>query len=183
MWEKAILHYLSALRVRTEKEDPVRFAATAQNLGTAYRELPGGARSANLRKAIGCYSAAFRAYIGAHQGEKCANLHNNLGNAYLKLPDRPGALCRNVRRALRHFELALRVRNKADRPCDYGVTQFNRGQGYLLLAACDSSGNVQPAAVCFREALDGFRRCGDAVNAEMVKRRLEALDALSSAAA
>jgi hypothetical protein len=31
--------------------------------------------------------------------------------------------------------------------------------------------------------LDGFRRCGDAVNAEMVKRRLEALDALSSAAA
>jgi tetratricopeptide (TPR) repeat protein len=183
MWEQAVRHYSSALCVRTEKVDPVRFAATAHNLGTAYRELPSGDRAANLRNAIGCYCTAFRVYIGAHLAEKCADLHNNLGNAYLNLPDPPAAPCKNIRRALRHYALALRVRTKKNRPCDYAVTQFNRGQGYLLLAACDCVGNVQPAATCFREALDGFLLCGDGTNAEMVTRRLADLERLSSTAA
>jgi tetratricopeptide (TPR) repeat protein len=183
MWEKAVRHYSSALRVRTEEADPVRFAATAQNLGTAYRELPGGDRVANLREAIGWYCAAFRVYAGEHMPGKCADLHNNLGNAYLSLPDPPAAPCKYVRRALRHYALALQVRTKTDRPHDYAVTQSNCGQGYLLLAACDFSGNVQPAVACFREALDGFLRCGDTAGAEIVKGRLEALKLLSSAAA
>jgi tetratricopeptide (TPR) repeat protein len=183
MWEKAVRHYLSALRVRTEKSDAMRFAATVQNLGTAYRELPSGNRAANLRKAIGCYCAAFRVYTGAHMADKCADLHNNLGNAYLNLPDPPEASCKNIRRALRHYALALRVRTKIDRPHDYAVTQFNCGQGYLLLAACGSSESVQPAATCFRESLDVFLLCGDGTNTEMVAHRLEALDRVSSTAA
>ncbi|MBK7930051.1 MAG: hypothetical protein IPJ98_22045 [Bryobacterales bacterium] len=137
-WERAVAHFAQALHVRTERDDPVRFAATAQNLGTAYRELPSGDRGDNLRHAIGCYSAAFRACVALHLAGRCADLHNNLGNAYLHLPDSPAAPCKNVKRALRHYARALRFRNKSSRPHDYAVTQFNRGQGYLLLAFCDS---------------------------------------------
>jgi len=183
MWEKAVRHYLNALSVRTEKVDPARFAATAQNLGTAYRELISGDRTANLRRAIGCYVAAFRVYTAAHRVEKCADLHNNLGNVYLNLPGPPEAPCKNIRRALRHCAVALRIRARSSRPCDYAVTHFNRGQGYLLLSACDPCESVQPAATCLREALGGFLLCGDAENAGIVKLRLEALELVSPAAA
>lgn len=174
-WETAIRHYLNALTVRREKVDPVRFAATAQNLGTAFRGALGEDRAGNLKKAIGCYYAAFRAYSGAHMLKQCADLHNNLGNAFLELPSPPNANCQNTRQALRHFAIALRVRTKSDHPCEYAVTQFNRGQGYLLLAPCDPAGAVRSAIACFQEALDGFLLGGDASGAEMVRRRLSSL--------
>jgi tetratricopeptide (TPR) repeat protein len=175
MWERAAEHYQNALRVRTERYDPLHFAATMQNLGTVYRELSTGNRATNVRKAIGCYCAAFRVYAAAHLGDKCADLHNNIGNAYLNLSASEEPRCRNFRRALRHFAQALRVRNKLDRPRDYAVTQFNRGQAFLLLAGCEESGDVRPAAECFREALDTFLCSKDAPHAEMAKRRLEGL--------
>lgn len=179
LWEQAVRHYANALHVRTERNDPARFVATAQNLGTAYRELPSGDRGANLRQAIGCYSAAFRACVALHWEGRCADLHNNLGNAYLHLPDTATSPCKNVRRALRHYALALRFRNKDSRPHEYAVTQFNRGQGYLLLACCDSGPSLRRASQCFHEALDGFLSSGDDLNARLASRRLEALDQIS----
>ncbi|MBK7927618.1 MAG: hypothetical protein IPJ98_09020 [Bryobacterales bacterium] len=178
-WEQAVQHYVNALHVRTERDDLVRFAATVQNLGTAYRELPSGDRRDNLRHAIGCYSAAFRACVALHLGGRCADLHNNLGNAFLHLPDSQEAPCKNVRRALRHYARALRFRSKDNRPHDYAVTQFNRGQGYLLLAFCESVPSLRRASQCFHEALDGFLSSGDDQNAQLVSRRLEALDRIS----
>ena len=174
-WDAAIRHYRNALTVRREDTDPVRFAATVLNLGTAYRESPGEDHEANLRRAIGCYSAAFRAYLGAHLRQKCADVHNNLGNAFLELSSTPRAACRNTRRALRHYALALRARTKADRPRDYAVTQLNRGQGYLRLAGCEPEGSRQSASRCFQEAMEGFLLCGDPTRASLARECLSAL--------
>jgi tetratricopeptide (TPR) repeat protein len=175
LWEAAIRHYTNALSVRQERADPSRFAATTQNLGTAYRESHGEDRNNNLRLAIRCYTSAFRVYAGMHLPAKCADLHNNLGNVFLELPSPPGAACKNVRRAIRQFALALRARTKLGRPCDYAVTQFNRGQAYLRLAACDTVEDTLSAATCFREAVDGFVLCGDSSRAGMARRCLIAL--------
>lgn len=179
MWNEAVGHYSNALRVRTAKADPIHYAATAQNLGTAFRELSGGDHLANLRKAISLYVAAFGIYAGVHMPAKCADLHNNLGNLYLGLPNPPSAPCKNIHRALRHYARALALRSKTNRPRDYAVTQLNRGHGFLLLAACDSSGDVQPAAMCFREALNSFLLCGDMSHAQIARQRLDALEILT----
>lgn len=174
-WETAIAHYGNALSVRRKKGDPLRFAATAQNLGTAYRSAPGRNRGENLRKAIGLYCAAFGVYSGAHMRKKCADLHNNLGNVLLEMPSPPTADCRNTRRALRHFSLALRVRTKQECPRDYAVTQLNRGEGFLQLVSCDSSGAIRSAVNCFLEALDGFLLVKDESGAELARSKLREL--------
>jgi tetratricopeptide (TPR) repeat protein len=175
LWSDAIRHYRNALNIRREAADPLRFAATAQNLGTAYREANHGAAGERLRLAIGCYYAAFRVYAGAHLPQKLAGLHNNLGNAYLELSTQHEDRCRHVRRALGHFARALRRNSKDNRPCEYAVTQYNRAQGYLLLAPCGCGNCAAAAAQCLRESLDGFERCGDTARAAMVARRLAAL--------
>jgi hypothetical protein len=54
-----------ALRVRTEREFPVQWAMTQNNLGIAYRNLPTGDRGANLQQAIACYEAAIRGFESA----------------------------------------------------------------------------------------------------------------------
>lgn len=180
LWRKAVRHYRRALRVRTEKLDPVHFAATAQNLATAFRAMPAGDRLVNLRKAIRLYATAFRIYVAARLPAKCADLHNNLGNLYLSLPSPPAAPCKNIRRALRHYARALESRTRSQHPGDYAVTQLNRGYGYLMLAACDATANLQPAARCFHEALSAFLQCGDAAHAEIARHRLDSLAALTA---
>ena len=57
-WQQAILHYEQALQVRTRDKDPMRCAATLQNLGTAYRRLKTGDKAANVMKAAQCYRRA-----------------------------------------------------------------------------------------------------------------------------
>lgn len=175
-WEAAIAHYRRSLQLRQERADPLRFAATMQNLGTAYRECPMGEARERIRHAIGCYCSAFRAYAGASRREKLAGLHNNLGNAYLDLCSHRENPCRNVRRALRHFAAALRRHSKQSRPCEYAATQFNRAQGYLMLAECDAGDCLTAAVRCFEEALAGFRLCGDSERANLVLQRLRGLN-------
>lgn len=174
-WTSAIAHYQKSLQLRREYADPLRFAATMQNLGTAYRECPVGEASERIRCAIRCYCSAFRVYARASRTEKLAGVHNNLGNAYLELCSHREQPCRNVRRALRHFDAALRRHSKQVRPCEYAVTQFNRAQGYLMLTECDAGDAVYTAVRCFEEALEGFRQCGDSGHAKLVERLLQGL--------
>lgn len=175
-WEEAVRHYRNALTVRTEQTDPAQFAATAQNLGTAYREMPGASHEENLRRAIAWYYAAFRACFPAHLPQKRADLHNNLGNAFLDLASSPCSDARNASRALNHFARALRLRNKTDRPRDYAVTQFNLGQSFLRLAGGLPAESARQAAACFHEALDGFLLCGDTYHADLARKRLAAVE-------
>jgi tetratricopeptide (TPR) repeat protein len=171
-WARAVQHYRNALQVRTRQHDPLRFAATMQNLGTAYRELPSPDRNFNVRRAIDCYCAAMRIYAHAQLREKCAALQNNLGNAYLCLSAGPVTTRKYVHRAVRYFAKSLEIRSKNQRPCDYAVTQFNRGQGYLRLAAIEPGDGLRQAAECLQEAVEGFILCGNSAHAEIARAQL-----------
>ena len=46
----------------TEQAFPQQWAMTQNNLATAYRNIPGGDRAANIQRAIECYEAALRVY-------------------------------------------------------------------------------------------------------------------------
>ena len=174
-WAKAVQYYENALQVRTRRHNPLCFAATMQNLGTAYRELPGLDRNCNVRRAIQCYYAAMRVYMHAGLREKCAALQNNLGNAYLCLSTESAAPRKYVRRAIHYFGKALTIRSKSHSPCDYAVTQFNRGQGYLRLAKIEPGDWLWQATRCFQEAVEGFILCGDPTHAEIARAQLSLL--------
>jgi tetratricopeptide (TPR) repeat protein len=173
-WERAVLHYERALQVRTRERDPLRHAATLENLGTAYRELPTGDKTTNVRKAIQCFREALHVYTPAGFPEKNAAVHNNLGNAYVSMPSSdPAFTRRNLRRALRHFDRALSVRTRANHPCDYAVTQFNRGSTFLRLAVeeQEQKPELRVAEKCFVEAEECFTICGQTELARQAQER------------
>jgi hypothetical protein len=61
---EAIELYQVALEVYTQRDFPVQWATTQNNLGLAYSALPGGDRNANLQQAIACYQAALEVRTG-----------------------------------------------------------------------------------------------------------------------
>ena len=165
-WAEAITHYEHALEVRTRECQPVRYAATLENLGTAWRQLPSGDRSTNVFKALDCYRRALHVYNPAVFPMQNAGLHNNIGNAWLTLEGQ-----RNARRALRHLNRSLALR--APTGPDYAGTQFNRGQAFVRL------GDLVAAAGCFREAYACWTNCNHTSQAEMALRQLERIGAMS----
>ncbi len=181
-WERAIVLYREALAVRTRHDHPERYAATMHNLGTAYRELKSGNRARNVARAIGCYRAALRVRTAAAAPLKNAGLHNNLGNAYVTLAqiDREHA-AKHARRALRHFDLALHFYSRTEHPCDYALTQFNRGHAWLLALSENAEAALRQAAVCFRQAQECFALCGRTAYSEAARQRLEQLQPILSA--
>jgi tetratricopeptide (TPR) repeat protein len=164
-WAEAITHYEHALEVRTRDCQPARYAATLDNLGTAWRQLPSGDRSGNILKALDCYRRALRVYTAAVFPVQNASLHNNIGNAWLSLEGQ-----RNARRALRHLNRSLALR--APTGHEYAATQFNRGQAFLRL------GDQVAAAGCFREACACWTTCNQTSHAEMALRQLERIEAM-----
>jgi tetratricopeptide (TPR) repeat protein len=173
-WEKAILHYEQALLFRGKQEDPQAYAATLENLGTAYRARPAGDNAANVGKAIQCYRRALRVWTGAAAPAHWAALHNNIGNAYLSLPAKDlRALSSAVRKAIRHFDLALQVRTRKKNLFDYGVTQMNRGHAYLRLGLAGSPSDLSEAAASLREAHAAFVQAGRSAEASMAAQGLD----------
>lgn len=160
-WAEAVAAYENSLKVRTRHKDPEHHAAALENLGTAYRQL------ANPLRSIHCFRQALWIYTPAANAEKCATLHNNLGNAFLSAP---GDLARNARRALRHFERALDLRSEHADIRAYGVTQYNRGQAYTRM------GDLGTAVACLREAVKAFQSCGETRFVELIGTQLERID-------
>jgi tetratricopeptide (TPR) repeat protein len=183
-WQEAITHYKRALGVRTRERSPRHHAATLLNLGAAYRELAAGDRSENLKRAIGCYRRALAIYTAEAFPEQNASLHNNLGNAYLTLGQLdPGSAAHCAERALRHFDLALGARSRDRRPCDYAVTQLNRGEAFVEMLETDPTGCLKKASESFGEAERCFALCGLTSFAERARaRRAEVEAALASLA-
>ena len=104
--QRAIECFEAALRVYTERDFPVQWAATQNNLGIAYRNLLTGDRGANLQRAIGCFEAALRVYTERDFPVDWATAQNNLGVAYGDLPT--GDRGENLQRAIGCYEAALR---------------------------------------------------------------------------
>lgn len=175
-WEQAIQHYTNALRVRTAATHPEGHARILENLGTAYREFLTGNRQASLLKSIRCYREALRVYTPSSFPRENAAVHNNLGNTLLSLAtaDRPRGV-RHAHGALYHFARALRFRSRHSFPGDYAITQFNRGQALLWLAAegLQLETYLRQAQICFWEASQNFLVSGKNELANRAEERLE----------
>lgn len=155
-WDRAIALYEECLRARNKREGPEQYAATMQNLGTAYREQRRGDPGKSVRKAIHCYHEALRACRPLSE-LRTAALQHNLGNAFLSLAGiEKKQDSRHAGRAVRHFNQALKIYSRSGHPKEYARTQFSRGQAYALLASNGSQTNRGAAAVCFKEARDCF---------------------------
>ena len=121
-WREAVAHYEEALRVRTREKNPARHAALLENLGSAHRRL-------DARCSIGYYRRALQIYHHLSDPARHAAIENNIGNAYLALPETdPRTALRNVTRALRHFDRALRIKGQC------AITEKNRAQAFSRLA-------------------------------------------------
>jgi tetratricopeptide (TPR) repeat protein len=180
-WQQAILHYEQALRERTKDKNPLRYAATMQNLGTAYRQIGSGDKTANVLKATDCYRRALQVYDLAGFPVQHAALHNNFGNAYLSLAMTDERIrCRCAHRALEHLDRALRVRTRAEYPVDFAVTQYNRGQAFLLLVLDQPKDGYVKAVGCFQEAHDCFLLCGQAISAKAARQQVQRVRQLAA---
>ena len=170
---EAIFHYEEALKVRTRERSPERHAAVLENLGTAWRQLPSGDHTGNVRKSIRCYRQALRVY-GPGQPARTAALHINLGNAFLSLPavDETASI-RNARHALKHFERALSTPGCDREDRRYAINQHNRAQAHVRLA------NLEAAMDCLQEAFRVFVACGDDLYAGRVRSELASIHRMS----
>jgi tetratricopeptide (TPR) repeat protein len=127
-WHEAVGHYEEALRIRTRARDPERYAAVLENLGSAYRRV-------DVRRAIRCYRRALVVYERFRDpARKAAAIENNLGNAYLSLPDTDRRVAiRNASRALYHFDRALRLEAQDPDGDTYAIAEHNRAQACARL--------------------------------------------------
>ncbi len=180
-WQQAIHHYELALEVRTREKDPQRHAATLQNLGTAYRQVRTGDKVANVTKATECYRRALEIYDAGAFPMQHAALYNNLGNAYLSLAATDELTRRRCALlAIEHLDEALRIRTRADHPADYAVTQYNRGQAFLLLTKDEPRKNYVEAVACFQESHDCFLLCGHAKSAKLARQQVQRVRLLAA---
>lgn len=178
-WENAIAYYECALCFRTQASDSASSAATLENLGTAYRQLPTGDKAANVHRAIRCYRRALRLCPVTTAPTQWAALHNNLGNACLSLPfTGVDARASHARHAIRHFDLALKVRTPERNLFDHAVTRLNRGQACLHLAHAGATSWLFEAAQCFRDAHTGFLRTGAATEAIAARNAIASITQL-----
>jgi tetratricopeptide (TPR) repeat protein len=172
-WQEAVSRYEASLCVRTREKDPGRHAAVLENLGSAYRRIV-DSTGGNVRKSIKCYQRALRIYTAATHPDKSAALENNLGNAYLSLLEKDEKTrVRNARRALRHFDRALRIQSRDRCSPVYGITQYNRAQAHYRLAQASPGGNPKVAVTCLEEALAAFQSCGEEHYTALVRAQLE----------
>lgn len=169
-WPEAIARYELALQVRTRENDPERYAAAMENLGTAYRRLPPPDTARGLRMCVYCYRRALAVYTPAGYPERNATVQNNLGNAYLTLAatEAPYA-ARHLRRALRHFERALRIQSANPHSRAFGITQYNRAQAYVRLS------NLPLANACLDAAAAAFDACAEERYSQLVRSLLASL--------
>lgn len=174
-WEKAIRHFEQALSIRAREKDPERHAAILQNLGTAYRELKTGNRAANIRRAVRCYCQAMRSLHKPAASRRWADLHHDLGNAYLTLASSGEERSRNILRAIRHLDRALTVRTKVQSQFNYAATQLSRGEAFLQWAVIGFGGisSLEKAHACFDEARIGFTQCAQTDLAAAAQKRLD----------
>jgi tetratricopeptide (TPR) repeat protein len=106
-------------------------------LGDAYRYLPAGDKSKNLRRAIECYEAALTVYTSQASPYDYAGTQNSLGAAYTNLPT--GDRTENLRRAIGCYKAALTIYTPQTTPLEYARTQSNLGSAYADLPMGDQT--------------------------------------------
>jgi tetratricopeptide (TPR) repeat protein len=87
----------------------------------------------------------------ADQPEKYAALAGRLGNLFAELPYANRS--DNLKRAIRHYEAALRIYTEQNFPVEWAKVQHNLGTAYWRLPTGDRGANLQQAIAHFEAAL------------------------------
>ena len=151
----AIKSYKKVLKLRTPDDRfPMNYAATQNNLGTAYQILAEAKdKPENCQLAVKAFQEALKVYTPDRFPMDYAMTQNNLGTAYQILAeakDKP----ENCQLAIKAFQKALEIRTKEHFPMDYAATQNNLGNSYRTLAEVkDKTQNCQLAIKAYQEAL------------------------------
>ncbi len=128
------LEYRRLAADRTDSSAVQQYAATVNNLGTAYWNLAQHRNSVtNLKQAIATYNEAIRYYTPAQQPLEYAMIQNNLGTAYWNLAqyEQPENY---LLLAISAYEVALQYRTPQVVPAACAATQNNLGTAYWHLA-------------------------------------------------
>ena len=114
--EIAITANQTMLSFFTHSQYPAEWAATQNNLATAYSDRLKGDRAENIEEAIARYHLALEVRTREDFREKWAATQNNLANAY---SDRlKGDRAENIEEAIARYHLALEVRTSEAFPND-----------------------------------------------------------------
>jgi len=111
--QEAIGLYEKAAKIY-EAVDQRKWAATQNNLGATYADLPTGERPDNLQKAIAAFEAALRVRTEKDFPADWASTQTNLGTAYYYLPT--GERADNLQKGKVCFKAALRVYTESSFP-------------------------------------------------------------------
>ena len=174
--KSAIQAYRAALEIRTQDRFPMQFAATQNNLGTAYGTLAEVEdKAGNCKLAIQASRAALEVYTQDRFPMQFAASQNNLGAAYRTLAeveDKAG----NCKLAIQAYRAALEVYTQERFPMDFAMTQNNLGNAYGTLAEVeDKAGNCKLAIQAFQAALAIYTQERFPMQYKIVKANLDGL--------
>jgi tetratricopeptide (TPR) repeat protein len=154
--ELSIVAYHLALNVYTRKASPEMWAATQNNIGTAYRNRLRGERAENLEKAIVAYELVLQIRTREAFPEDWAMTQNNLGATYR---DRlRGERAENIEKAITAHELALQIYTREAYSENWAMTQTNLGNAYLKRLRGERAENIEKGITAYELALQVFPR-------------------------
>ena len=141
------LEYLRAGKTSGNRDRARQYAATQNNLGTAYWNLAQHQQPrANVRHAIAAYEEALQFFSPEVEPLNYGMLQNNLGTAYWNL-SRYEEPEENLQRAIAAYGQALRFRTPEANPAACSATQNNLGTACWHLAGCQEDANARAASL------------------------------------
>ncbi|MEM1170697.1 MAG: CHAT domain-containing protein, partial [Cyanobacteria bacterium P01_H01_bin.35] len=152
--ENAIAAFHLVLEVHTEKDFPIDWATTQNNLGNAYRDRIRGDKAENLENAIAASNLALSVRTKEDFPVEWATTQNNLGNAYR---DRiRGDKAENLENAIAAFHLVLEVHTEKDFPIAWAQTQNNLAAAYSNRIRGNRAENLENAIAAYHLALSVY---------------------------
>jgi tetratricopeptide (TPR) repeat protein len=154
--ERSIACYNEALIIFTPQTSPYYYAAFQHCLGMAYDGLLADDQMSGKMRAIACYREALRFRSPEIGYIDYAWTHHNLGHTYWFLSlniDQAGAQD-NRKRAIDHFEEALRYRPVEDDPLRHAQNQRILGDVYKDLQIGEQAENLKRSKEHFFKALN-----------------------------
>ena len=155
--ERAIDLFRKLLKVTVQKQAPLDWAMTQNNLGSTLNSL--GERESGtqrLDEAVRAYQEALKEYTRERVPLSWATTQNNLGNALASLGERESGT-QGLDEAVRAHQEALKERTRQRVPLDWAMTQNNLGNALTRLGERESGTlRLEEAAQAFEDALTIF---------------------------
>ena len=152
-FEEAIKDFANCLEL---EEDSEKRGALNLQIGNCYYEQQ------MYTKAAEFYAAGLRESRKAKDSQGEASNLGSIANTYMLRPASSGAVRGdNVRKAVEHYNSALKIFKKDEYPVKYALIQNNLGTAYTDLPSAtaeEKARNVRAAIDCYRAALEIYKK-------------------------